>query len=175
MGSQRMRDITNCAASESDREIYRDILAENHFGFTAANALFQSIADYNKAVADENAYYRSAAYAAAVEAQRQALARAIAANSGGTISYQQTYDSLDPSKGYLQGGNYNFGETLYGPGNLSCGADASRCNGIHFPDAGFVHLDTSSPFTGLLGFVAHGFVDVFLGNVAYYVIPRPWP
>ena len=63
-------DITNCAASESDREIYRDILAENHFGFTAANALFQSIADYNKAVADENAYYRSAAYAAAVEAQR---------------------------------------------------------------------------------------------------------
>jgi hypothetical protein len=138
------------------------------------NALLQSITDYYQAVADENAYLQSAAYKKKVEAQRQELARKIAANSGGKISYQKAYDSLEEKGGYLKGGNYNFKEDTYGPSNLSCGADASRCNGIHF-DSGFVHLDTSNPYTGLGGFLEHTFVDVFLGNVAYYVIPRPWP
>jgi hypothetical protein len=173
-------DITNCAASESDREIRQAILAENHFGFTAANALFQSIADYYQAIADENAYFQSAAYKAAIEAQKQALAKAIAANSGGTISYQDAYDSLTTAGGYLKGGNYNFVSQYYDAGDLSCGADASRCSGIHFSgqDANgnfYVHLDTANPFTGPGGLLEHGFVDVFLGNVAYYVIPRPWP
>jgi hypothetical protein len=104
----------------------------------------------------------------------------IAANSNGQISYQDAYNSLNKDGGHLQGGNYNFVESTYGPGNLSCGADASRCNGVHFPgqDASgnwYVHLDTTNPFTGPLVFLEHGFVDVFLGNVAYTVIPRPWP
>jgi RHS repeat-associated protein len=119
--------------------------------------------------------YIQSTYASQIDAQRQALARAIAANSGGSISYQDAYDSLDPTNGYLQGGNYNFGETIYGPSNLTCGADATRCDGIHFLDSGFVHLDTSNPFTGPLGLLTHGFVDLFLGNIAYTVIPRPWP
>lgn len=91
------------------------------------------------------------------------------------MSYQDAYDSLEPDNGYLQGGNYNFVETIYDPGDFACGADASRCNGLHFSDAGFVHLDTANPFTGPLAFTEHGFVDWFLGNFFYTVIPRPWP
>jgi RHS repeat-associated protein len=121
-----------------------------------------------------NAYILST-YGSQIDAQRQALASAIAANSGGTISYQQAYDSLDPNGGHLNGGNYNFTETIYGPGNLICGADASRCNGVHFPDAGVVHLDTSNPWNGVGSFFEHAGVDVILGNVFYTVIPRPWP
>jgi RHS repeat-associated protein len=136
-------------------------------GLYDANGTFMTGAQYN-------AYIQSS-YRSQIDAQRQALASAIAANSGGTITYQQAYDSLDLDGGHLQGGNYNFVETAYGPGNLTCGADASRCNGIHFPNSGFVHLDTSNPFTGPLGFLEHGFVDLILGNIAYTVIPRPWP
>jgi hypothetical protein len=113
-------------------------------------------------------------YGAQIDAQRTALAHKVADSSNGKISFEQAYASLDPNGGHLQGGNWNFVETTYGPGDLSCGA-ASRCNGIHFPDDGFVHLDTSNPFTGPLGFFEHGFVDLFLGNTAYTVIPRPWP
>ena len=136
-------------------------------GLYDANGTFMSGAQYNA--------YILSTFGSQIEAQRIALAQAIANNSKGTISYQQAYDSLNKDNGYLQGGNYNFGETTYGAGNLSCGADESRCNGVHFPDPGFVHLDTSNPFTGPLGFLAHGFVDLFLGNTAYTVIPRPWP
>ncbi|HEY6763288.1 MAG TPA: hypothetical protein VI386_00835, partial [Candidatus Sulfotelmatobacter sp.] len=136
-------------------------------GMYEANGTFMSDAQYN-------AYVQST-YASQIDAQRRALAQTIADNSRGTISYQQAYDSLNKDDGHLQGGNYNFGETTYGPGTLSCGADASRCNGIHFPESGFVHLDTSNPFTSPLGFLEHGFVDLFLGNFAYTVIPRPWP
>ncbi|HEY4050820.1 MAG TPA: hypothetical protein VGM27_28470 [Acidobacteriaceae bacterium] len=114
------------------------------------------------------------------EIQREALARAIASHSGGEISHQQAYDSLDPSEGHLKGGNYNFEATHgLGPNSLDCGGD-TRCNGIHFSAKNangnwFVHLDTSNPFTGPVAFFEHGFVDLFLGNTAYTVIPRPWP
>jgi RHS repeat-associated protein len=136
-------------------------------GMYAVNGTFMSDAQYNA--------YILSTYASQIDAQRRALAQAIADRSQGTISYQQAYDSLDKDKGHPQGGNYNFGETTYGPGNLGCGAQASRCNGIHFPDTGFVHLDTSNPFTDVRGFLQHVFVDLFLGNIAYTVIPRPWP
>jgi RHS repeat-associated protein len=119
-----------------------------------------------------NAYVQ-VAYASQIDAQRQALASAIAANSGGKISYEDAYESLNPAGGHLQGGNYNFVEKIYGPSNLVCGTD--RCNGVHFPAAGFAHLDTSNPFAGPVGFFQHAFVDVFLGNIAYTVVPRPWP
>jgi len=140
-------------------------------GLYDANGTFYTGAQYNA--------YIQLAYASQIDAQRKALASAIAANSGGTISYQEAYDSLDPTKGHLQGGNYNFDATNgLGPNSLDCGDP--RCNGVHFPgqDANgnwFVHLDTSNPFTGPVGFLEHGFVDLFLGNVAYTVIPRPWP
>jgi len=120
--------------------------------------------------------YVQATYGGEIEAQRVALAQAIAANSG--ISYEDAYRSLVVQGGHLQGGNYNFVENTYGPGDLICGADAARCNGIHFvTDSNgqtFFHLDTSNPFTDLFGLFQHAFVDVFLGNIAYTVIPRPW-
>jgi hypothetical protein len=106
-----------------------------------------------------------------------ALAQGIAANSGGNISYQQAYDSLNPNNGFFQGGNYNFGETTYTASSLDCNGD-DRCNGVHFPpnDPGFVHLDTSNPFDGsVFSFLEHSFVDVFLGNVVFYAIPRSGP
>jgi len=134
-------------------------------GINEVNGHLLNDLNYNK--------YILYAYDKQIDAQRQALARAMAANSGGKISYQRAYDSLDPTRGYLKGGNYNF-ETTYGPGNLSCGADATRCNGIHF-SGGFAHLDTSDPFAGPGAFFEHSFVDVFLGNFAYTAIPRPWP
>jgi hypothetical protein len=96
------------------------------------------------------------------------------------MSYQDAYDSPQVEGGYLQGGNYNFVSTIYDSGDLSCGDDATRCNGIHFPgrqDANgnfYVHLDTSNPFSGPLGFLEHS-VDVVLGNFFYTVIHRPWP
>jgi len=116
-----------------------------------------------------------------VDAQRVALAQRIAANSNGAISYQDAYDSLTVEGGYFKGGNYNFVTPDYDAGDLSCGADDLRCNGVHFSgqDASgdwYVHLDTSNPFGGdAFSFLEHSFVDVFLGNVYYYVIPRPWP
>jgi RHS repeat-associated protein len=128
--------------------------------------------------ANYNGYIQQT-YADRIDAQRQELARRIAANSGGTISYQQAYNSLSVKGGHLQGGNYNF-EAIdgLGPNSLDCGN--ARCNGVHFPGQDqngnwFVHLDTSNPFTGPVGFFEHGFVDLLLGNVAYTVIPRPWP
>jgi len=126
---------------------------------------------------DQYSGYIQSTYGSQIDAQRRALAQAIAANSG--ISYEQAYASLDPTNGHLQGGNYNFDANGLGPDSLDCGGDA-RCNGIHFPgqDANgnwFVHLDTSNPFASPFGFLEHGFVDLFLGNVAYNVMPRPWP
>jgi RHS repeat-associated protein len=145
-------------------------------GYYNPSDLSQGINEANGHLFTNSQYnaYILATYGAQIDAQRQALAAKIAASSGGKISYQQAYDSLNPSTGHLQGGNYNFAETIYGPGNLTCGGN-DRCNGIHFPSAGFVHLDTSNPFTGPGAFLEHGFVDLFLGNFAYTVIPRPWP
>ena len=144
-------------------------------GMYEANGTFMSDAQYNA--------YVLRTYGSQIEAQREALAWAIVVNySGpGEISYQDAYDSLKPSGGYLWDRNYNFVSTTYDSGDLSCGADASRCNGIHFPggqDANgnfYVHLDSSNPFTGLLAFAEHSFVDVFLPIFVYTVIPRPWP
>jgi hypothetical protein len=141
-------------------------------GLKEVNGQFLTNAQYND--------YIQAEYAKQIDAQRRDLARAMADNSKGTISYKQAYDSLNTDDGHPQGGNYNFVDKIYGPGNLSCGADASRCNGVHFPgqDANgnfYVHLDSANPFTGPRGFLEHSFVDVFLGNVAYTIIPRPWP
>jgi hypothetical protein len=134
-------------------------------GINEVNGHLLNDANYNK--------YILFTYDKQIDAQRRDLARAIAANSGGKISYKDAYDSLKPAGGYLKGGNYNFVETDYGPSNLTCGGD-TRCNGIHF-SGGFVHLDTSNPFAGPGDFFGHSFVDIFLGNVAYTVIPRPWP
>lgn len=135
-------------------------------GLYEVNGTFMSSAQYNS--------YVQSTFASQIDAQRQALAQAIAANSGGTISYQDAYDSLSVEGGHLQGGNYNFVETTYDAGDLTC--DSDRCNGVHFPDPGFVHLDTTNPFAGDAGsFFAHGFVDLFLGNFFYTVIPRPGP
>lgn len=114
---------------------------------------------------------------AAVNGQREALAQTIAANSG--MSYAAALQSLSASCMYVQGGNCNFDALNgLGPDSVDCGGDP-RCNGIHFPgidpDTGnyYVHLDTSNPFYGdVFSFLEHGFVDVFLGNFFYYVIPR---
>ena len=138
-------------------------------GLNEVNGTFLSNTQYNS--------YIQATYAGGISAQRAALAAAIAGNSGGAITYQQAYDSLNPANGHLQGGNYNFGETIYGPSDLICGGDA-RCNGIHFVTSDnqtFFHLDTANPWASPFGLVEHAFVDVFLGNFAYTVIPRPWP
>jgi len=134
----------------------------------------QGVWEFNGMLFGEDGYnkYILANYADRIEMQREALARAIAANSDGTITYEQAYNSLDPTKGHLQGGNYNFVEMDYGPADLTCGADATRCNGIHFPASGFVHLDTSNPFAGPVAFLEHGFVDLFLDNLAYTFVPR---
>ncbi len=122
--------------------------------------------------------YILAAFSGGIEAQRVALAQAIAANSN--VPYQKAYDSLNTENGHLQGGNYNFAATSadLNPTNV-CGGDA-RCYGIHFvtdPNSGGwdVHLDTSNPWASPWGLLEHGFVDVLLGNSAYTVIPRPWP
>jgi len=135
-------------------------------GLYDADGKFFTSAQYNE--------YILANYGNVIEAQRQALAQKIADNSGGKITYQDAYDSLVKEGGHLQGGNYNFRETVYGPGDLTC-SGGNRCNGIHFPSSDFVHLDTANPFSGPGGFLTHGFVDLFLGNFAYTVIPRPWP
>jgi hypothetical protein len=141
-------------------------------GLNEVNGQFLTNAQYNA--------YATSTFGGRIDAQRLVLAQKIADKSNGTLSYQDAYDSLDPSGGHLQGGNYNFvALDGLGPNNLNCGGD-SRCDGVHFPaqDANgnwFVHLDTSNPFTGPVGFFEHGFVDVFLGNTAYTVIPRPWP
>jgi hypothetical protein len=139
-------------------------------GLSEVNGTFLSNTQYNS--------YILATYAGGITAQRAALAAAIAGNSGGAIGYQQACDSLQEDNGHLQGGNYNF-ETTYGPGSLDCGGDP-RCNGVHFPGLApdgnwYVHLDTANPWASPFGLLEHGFVDVFLGNFAYTVIPRPWP
>lgn len=117
------------------------------------------------------------------DAQAAALSAAIAANcaSGQTaqkacsVAEALLSDPDDPNNkatanGYFQGGNFNFNVTL--DGDLSCGSD--RCNGIH-TDYGYTHLDTANPYWDVESLAAHAFVDVFLGNLVYTVIPRPWP
>lgn len=128
-------------------------------GINIVNGMVLTDAGYNK--------YIQVTYAGAIEAQRQALANAIAANSGGAITYQQAYDALDPATGHLKGGNYDFGYGLSIP-NCTFG----RCdNGVHFVD-GLVHLDSANPLDFPLGTAEHFGVDVFLGNFFYTVIPR---
>jgi RHS repeat-associated protein len=117
--------------------------------------------------------YLQATYAGDITVQRQTLAQAIAANSGGQIGYQEALGDLSTTCVYVQGGNCNFSFGTLDT-TLLCGGDP-RCNGIHFTDQGTVHLDTSNPWSGPWGLLEHAFVDVFLGNVAYYIIPRPWP
>jgi RHS repeat-associated protein len=82
--------------------------------------------------------------------------------------------------GFVQGGNINFSlsqaeyASFVDPSCGSCRLD----DGLHFHmvDGGYyVHLDTVYPFGSVGGFFEHGFVDLFLGNFAYNLIPRPWP
>jgi hypothetical protein len=83
----------------------------------------------------------------------------------------------------LVGGNFDF------PGKLAVystidlkGCVSERCNvqGIgtldfsHKQDDTF-HLDTANPWDFPGGTLLHVLVDLFLGNIYYEVIPRPWP
>ena len=134
----------------------------------------QGVRDWNGAFVS-NAQYQlqiQIAYAQEIEAQREALAKKIAADTRGKISYATAYAELDPDGGHLQGGNWNFVlENGLGPNSLLCGG-ADRCDGIHFV-GGFAHLDTSNPFAGdVWSFLEHTGVDVLGGNIVYYVIPR---
>jgi hypothetical protein len=133
-------------------------------GLNEVNGTFMTDALYTS--------YLNAVYSGAIQAQRQALALAIANNSNSQISYDEALRNLSEGCVYVQGGNCNFSYTFNS--SLVCGGQ-DRCNGIHFTDSGTVHLDTSNPWSGIWGFLEHAFVDVFLGNVAYYIIPRPWP
>ena len=141
-------------------------------GLNEVNGTFLSNTQYSSWV--------QATYAGDITAQRTLLAQAIAGNSGGQISYQQAFGALNQNDGSLKGGNWNFAiaDPTINP-NTICSGDA-RCGGIHFAglnDNGnwLVHLDTTNPYDNPFVLLEHFFVDVFLGNTAYYVIPRPWP
>ena len=120
---------------------------------------------------DQYNAYVQAVYSDQIDDQKRALAQHMADASGGQICYEEAYNNLKLEGGYLNGGNYNFA-TTYGPDDINC--SSTRCDGgIHFPGSGLVHLDTANPYGGVGGLFEHFFVDVFLGNVYYNVIPRP--
>jgi RHS repeat-associated protein len=147
-------------------------------GYLTFNQINQGLNEVNGTFLTNVQYtaYILSQFSGDIDAQQRALAAAIVANSGGKITYETAYSDLgrQRQKGYLQGGNFTF-PTSFTPADISCGAKEDRCNGIHFPQAGFVHLDTSNPFSGPWALLKHAGVDILLGNVAYTVIPRPWP
>ena len=66
-------------------------------------------------------------------------------------------------------GSYNFAAWgLACPNNGRCddGFDFSHGNGDSF------HLDTADPYNGVGNALAHFGVDLILGNVVYWVLPR---
>jgi RHS repeat-associated protein len=133
-------------------------------GVNEVNGTFLSNAQYDA--------YIQAAYSGDIKAQQEALARAIAAQTG--MPYNQVLNALSTKDGSLKGGNYDFAyDNSVLNADTVCGAGNTRCGGIHFADD-LVHLDTANPWTDLWGLAQHAFVDVFLGNFAYTVIPRPW-
>jgi RHS repeat-associated protein len=103
-------------------------------------------------------------YADRIEAQREALARVLAEQSGGRITYEQAYAGLSVSNGFLQGGNWNF--VITDQTIATFFQTARPGSGLHFEN-GFVHLDSGSRFS-----FAHFFVDLLGGNIVWHVIPR---
>jgi hypothetical protein len=87
----------------------------------------------------------------------------------------------------LEGGNFDFvNSTVDASGNPSSfnfGCLGGRCvvgdygfSTLDFSHGnGTFHLDTGLPWDFPFGTIAHVFVDVYLGNGFYQVIPRPWP
>ncbi len=83
----------------------------------------------------------------------------------------------------LAGGNFDFANPLNDQGNpiisLDCG-QTERCDQGAFGTLDFshndgtFHLDTADPYN-IRGALEHFAVDIVLGNIWYYVIPRPWP
>jgi RHS repeat-associated protein len=83
----------------------------------------------------------------------------------------------------LQGGNLDFPNyDVYGDKIFNftdCAKE--RCDNRGYGSLDFshddntVHLDTANVWNIPFGSVPHSFVDYFLGNVWYDIIPRPWP
>jgi RHS repeat-associated protein len=143
---------------------------------------------YSDERAQEVAYENSPAYLDAVNAQLAAVIAALEAKGKEheEIMAFEGYLNQNFSRLYLGGGNVNF--PSYGQDPLTgksfsfaFGCPKGRCDlgalgalDFHHHGGRTFHLDTSDPWTSWRGFAIHAWVDIFLGNVGYYVIPRPW-
>jgi hypothetical protein len=108
----------------------------------------------------------------AVDSQHVALAKLISSITG--KDYQSVYDSLAPAK--VAGSNVNFTPDpnldlsfLQDPAlsrNLRTNGAPSAHEHLSGPNAGLIHMDTMSPYSGYgLGLLVHFFVDVAMGNI----------
>ena len=87
----------------------------------------------------------------------------------------QGNSSFDPNTAQLGGGNFDFQAQSLGS-FLNCANERCDEGGLGTIDYshndGTLHLDTADPFNFPGGTFLHTAVDVFLGNIFYFVIPR---
>ena len=117
-----------------------------------------------------------------IGAQQQALADAIVA-ANQNLDWNTVYGNLRWL--YTQGGNANFAydgnlsDLSFIPGYATGGCEVKCRYGdipsVHMPGNYILHLDSGNPLWGFgLGALAHGFIDVLLGNINPTVPMGPW-